>query len=61
MMQEKEYAKIEKQIFEMVGEEGKFAGDVAENLKVSQTMLKSLVKRSSRLDFRGHRVMRFEE
>src|SRR5881296_987898 len=61
MMSEKDYAKIEKQIFDMVGDDGKFAGDVAENLKVSQTMLKSLVKRSSRLDFRGHRVMRFEE
>ncbi len=61
MMPDKEYAKIEKQIYDMVGDEGKFAGDVAENLTVSQTMLKSLVKRSSRLDFRGHRVMRFEE
>lgn len=61
MMPEKEYAKLEKQIFDMVGEEGKFAGDVAEALGVSQTMLKALVKRSSRLDFRGHRVMRFEE
>jgi len=61
MMSEKDYAKIEKQIFDMVGDDGKFAGDVAENLKVSQTMLKALVKRSSRLDFRGHRVMRFEE
>lgn len=61
MMQEKEYAKVEKQVYDMVGEEGKFAGDVAEGLGVSQTMLKALVKRSSRLDFRGHRVMRFEE
>jgi len=61
MMPEKDYAKIEKQVFDMVGEEGKFAGDVAESLKVSQTMLKALVKRSARLDFRGHRVMRFEE
>ena len=61
MMAEKDYAKIEKQIFDMVGDDGKFAGDVAENLKVSQTMLKALVKRSSRLGFRGHRVMRFEE
>ncbi len=61
MMSEKEYAKLEKQIYDMVGEEGKFAGDVAEALGGSQTMLKALVKRSSRLDFRGHRVMRFEE
>src|SRR2546426_7430590 len=45
---EKEYEKLEKKIYEMVGEEGKFAGDVAEALGVSQTMLKALVKRSSR-------------
>src|SRR3989442_1063138 len=34
MMPEKDYAKIEKQIYDMVGEEGKFAGDVAEALGV---------------------------
>src|SRR3989337_3041163 len=28
MMSEKEYAKLERQIYDMVGEEGKFAGDV---------------------------------
>lgn len=61
MMPEKDYGKIEKQIFDMIEDEGKFAGDVADNLQVSQTMLKALVKRSTRLDFRGHRIMRFEE
>ncbi|MEK6810230.1 MAG: ArsR family transcriptional regulator [Candidatus Thermoplasmatota archaeon] len=61
MMADKDYAKIEKQIHDMVDEEGKFAGDIADTLKVSQTMLKALVKRSMRLDFRGHRILRFEE
>jgi len=61
MMPEDAYAAIEAQIFEMVGPEGKFSGDVADKLKVSQTKLKALVKRSPRLDFRGHRIMRFEE
>lgn len=61
MMAEKEYAKIEQKVFDMVGADGRFAGDVADELAVTQTMLKALVKRSARLDFRGHRIMRFED
>lgn len=61
MMAEESYAKLEGQIYEMIGPEGKFSGDVADILKVSQTKLKALVKRSPRLDFRGHRIIRFED
>jgi len=61
MMSEEAYAVIEKRIFDMIGPEGKFSGDVADALKVSQTKLKALVKRSPRLDFRGHRIIRFED
>lgn len=61
MMPESDYAKLEAQIYDMVGPEGKFSGDVADTLKVTQTKLKALVKRSPRLDFRGHRIIRFEE
>lgn len=61
MMGEDAYAAIEKQIFDMIGPEGKFSGDVADILKVTQTKLKALVKRSPRLDFRGHRIIRFED
>ncbi len=61
VMDEKEFQKIEKQIHEMVGAQGKFAGDVAEVLGVTFTMLKSLVKRSTRLDYRGHRIERVKE
>lgn len=61
MMAEESYAKIEEQIYEMIGPDGKFSGDVADILKVSQTKLKALVKRSPRLDFRGHRIIRFED
>ncbi len=61
MMADAEYDKIEKGIFDMVGADGKFSGDVADTLKVTQTMLKALVKRSPRLDFRGHRIIRFED
>ena len=58
---DRENEKIELQIFDMVGPDGKFSGDVADVLKVTQTKLKALVKRSPRLDFRGHRIIRFED
>lgn len=61
MMADKDYDRIEATLYEMVGPEGKFSGDVADALKVTQTMLKALVKRSPRLDFRGHRIIRFED
>jgi len=61
VMEEKEFQKIEKQIHDMVGAQGKFAGDVAEVLGVTFTMLKSLVKRSTKLDYRGHRIERVKE
>ena len=49
VMDEKEFKKIEKKIVDL-------AGDVAETLGVTFTMLKSIVKRSARLDYRGHRI-----
>jgi len=61
MMPDAKYKKLEEKLAKSVGEEGKFAGDLADDLQVSQTMLRALVKRSSRLDFRGHRVQRFED
>ncbi len=60
MMSEDDYRQLEGRILEAVGKQGKFAGDLAEELDMSQVMLKSVIKRSSRLDFRGHRVERFE-
>ena len=56
MMSEEEYAEIEKKILEEVGTDGRFSGDVAESLGMTSTMLKSLVRRSVRMDFRGHRI-----
>lgn len=61
MMPDADYDKIEASVYDMVGPEGKFSGDVSDALKVTQTMLKALVKRSPRLDFRGHRIIRFED
>jgi predicted DNA-binding ArsR family transcriptional regulator len=56
MMSNEEYAAIEDKILKEVGEEGKFSGDVAESLGLTSTMLKSLVRRSVKMDFRGHRI-----
>jgi len=56
VMQDKEFKKIEKKILKGVGDDGKFVGDVAEDLKVTPTFLKSLVKRSVKLEYRGHRI-----
>jgi predicted DNA-binding ArsR family transcriptional regulator len=60
VMPDPEYVKMEDRIYKTVGTDGKFAGDLAEELDMSQVMLKSLIKRSSCLDFRGHRVERLD-
>ncbi len=56
MMGDDEYGEIERKILEKVGKDGVFSGDVAESLGLSSTMLKSLVRRSVKMDFRGHRI-----
>ncbi|MCK4757562.1 MAG: ArsR family transcriptional regulator [Thermoplasmata archaeon] len=60
-MPDKEFKKIEEIITSMVVEDGVFAGDVSEELNVSATMLKALVKRSAELEYRGHRIEKYEE
>jgi predicted DNA-binding ArsR family transcriptional regulator len=61
VMSEREFKKNEKEIYESVGTDGKFVGDISEQMKLSATMLKSLIKRSAKLEYRGHRVERLEE
>ena len=58
-MSPKEYEKLEGKIVAAVGPEGRFFSDLAEELKMSPTRLKGLVKRSEKLEYRGHRVERF--
>ena len=58
-MSPKEYEKLEKRIFEAVGDAGRFFSDVAEELGMTATRLKGLVKRSDKLEYRGHRIERF--
>lgn len=60
MMSEEEYAILEGKILEQVGT-GRFSGDVAEALGLSSTMLKSLVRRSVKMDYRGHRIELIKE
>ena len=60
MMGPKEYAKIEQWIYDAVGADGRFFSDVAEELGMSPTRLKGLVKRSDKLEYRGHRIERFQ-
>ncbi|MCE5296084.1 MAG: ArsR family transcriptional regulator [Euryarchaeota archaeon] len=61
MMPEEDFQEIEDKILEQVGKEGKFAGDVAESMGLTSTMLKSVVKRSVKMDYRGHRLERLKE
>ena len=58
-MPQKEYDKIEHAIYEAVGKDGRFFSDVAEELGMTPTRLKALVKRSENLEYRGHRIERF--
>jgi predicted DNA-binding ArsR family transcriptional regulator len=56
VMADEEFEELEDNIIEQVKDGGRFAGDISEDLKISQIMLRSLVKRSTKLDYRGHRV-----
>lgn len=58
-MPNKEYEKLEERIYQAVGETGRFFSDVAEELGMTPTRLKGLVKRSEKLEYRGHRIERF--
>ena len=55
----KEYERLEERIYAAIGADGRFFSDVAEELKMSPTRLKALVKRSEKLEYRGHRIERF--
>ena len=61
VMNEKDFGSIEKKIDKMVGEEGRFGGDIEKELKISPTMLRSLIKRSTILEYRGHRIEKMKE
>lgn len=56
IMPDKEFQRLENKMIRFVGKDGKFAGDVAEKMRLSPTLLKSAVKRSTKLEYRGHRI-----
>jgi len=58
MMSEEEFKVMEEKILELTKEEGKFVGDIATALNISQTMLRGIIRRSTKLDYRGHKVER---
>lgn len=58
-MSDKEYARLEERVLSAVGEHGRFFSDVAEELGMSPTRLKAIVKRSDKLEYRGHRIEPF--
>ncbi|MCI4369000.1 MAG: ArsR family transcriptional regulator [Thermoplasmata archaeon] len=59
-MPDRDYTKLEKRIYDAVGVEGRFFSDVGEELGMTPTRLKGLVKRSDKLEYRGHRIERFD-
>ena len=56
VLSEKEFRKIETKIFKLVGKEGIYSGKLSEEMTLNQTYLKSIVRRSAKMEFRGQRV-----
>ncbi len=57
-LNDKEFAKLENDIFEFVGDDGRFGNMVAENFALSNLSLKGLVKRSSKFCYKGLKLSR---
>ena len=53
-----DFIKLEQEIYDSIGEEGKFSNTVAENFNLSTLALKSIVKRSSVFDYKGLKLAR---
>ena len=53
-----EFEKLENEIYEFVGEDGKFGNMVAENFSVSNLALKGVVKRSDKFCYKGLKLSR---
>lgn len=57
-LQKKDFCDLEDQIAEFIGKEGKFSNTVAENFNMTPLALKSIVKRSEKLAFKGLKIVR---
>lgn len=61
MQKEEEFKVLEEKIFELVGKEGLYFGDVMEAMEdLSPIEFTSVIRRSTRLEHRGHRVKKIE-
>ena len=58
IMDDEDFKGIENEIYRIVTEEGMYSGDVLEAMDISPIELKSLIRRSTRLEHRGHRIER---
>ena len=58
IMDDEDFKGIEDEIYKIVSKEGMYTGDVLEAMKISSIELKSLIRRSTRLEHRGHRIDR---
>ncbi len=61
MVNEDKFLEIEEKIEEEIESGDNFAKDISEELGYTPTTLKSLVKRSTKFDYRGHRIFKIEE
>ncbi len=61
MLDEDKFEELEESILESVKEGENFANDISDELGISTTTLKSLVKRSVKLNYKGHRIQKTEE
>lgn len=58
-LSDKTLKEYEDKILEIIGNNkaGVFIGDLIRELSISQTLLKSIIKRSSKLDIKGHNIV----
>jgi len=56
MMPDREFKKSEKRIIGIIGADGAYVGDVQKDMDMTLLRLRSLVKRSAKLEYRGQRI-----
>ncbi|MFP4000664.1 MAG: ArsR family transcriptional regulator [Thermoplasmata archaeon] len=61
MLSEEEFEKLEEKILESVREGNTFANDISQKIGTSTTTLQALVKRSVKLNYKGHRIEEISE
>jgi len=59
-LNKREFDKLEDDIYNFIGEDGKFGNMVAENFRLSNLALKGLVKRSNKFCYKGLKLSRKE-